>query len=355
LFSEAAGIGVGIYGNRIFKFNLSHPEGTFDTLAGNVFGSYVDGFGTNAYFKEIGDLAVTANGNSVIVADSGNDCIRRIDIRTAETSLLAGDVYYSSRLFLIPTKQGDSQERVLVAGGPVGYASYEIRLIDIGSGQVWSLPSHFGPGLMYPILIGNVLVHAEYHSLKAIVVRDHCRHHASFVGSACLCDPGWQDSPSVLDTTSLVWNTSSPRPHACVACAPGKFKAGAAGMCEPCPPGTSSVEASTECKQEEQPEQPSPPPPTASPPTTSNPSIELEETSSTVNITGDFFVTFIVTMPYSRSDFDAAKQEKYKAAIASVAATSADNVEVSIKVLSFVWARKPERPFVTLCVNHVCR
>ena len=126
-------------------------------------------------------------------------------------------------------------------------------------------------------------------------------------------------------------------------------------MCEPCPPGTSSVEASTECKQEEQPEQPSPPPPTASPPTTSNPSIELEETSSTVNITGDFFVTFIVTMPYSRSDFDAAKQEKYKAAIASVAATSADNVEVSIKVLSFVWARKPERPFVTLCVNHVCR
>ena len=126
-------------------------------------------------------------------------------------------------------------------------------------------------------------------------------------------------------------------------------------MCEPCPPGTSSVEASTECKQEEQPEQPPPPPPTASPPTTSNPNIELEETSSTVNITGDFFVTFIVTMPYSRSEFDAAKQEKYKAAIASVAATSADNVEVSIKVLSFVWARKPERRFVTLCVNHVCR
>ena len=101
-------------------------------------------------------------------------------------------------------------------------------------------------------------------------------------------------------------------------------------MCEPCPPGTSSVEASTECKQEEQPEQPSPPPPTASPPTTSNPSIELEETSSTVNITGDFFVTFIVTMPYSRGEFDEAKQEKYKAAIASVAATSADNVEVSM-------------------------
>lgn len=299
-------------------------------------------------------MAVTANGNSVIVADTGNYCIRRIDIRTAETSLLASLSGRSWRLFLIPTKQGDSQERVLAIQQRI-YTGHSARVIDVGSGQVWSLPSSFGRTFLHPILIGNVLVHADAHSLKAIVVGDHCRHHASFVGSACLCDPGWQDSPSVLDTTSLVWNTSSPRPHACVACAPGKFKPGAAGMCEPCPPGTSSVEASTECKQEEQPEQPPPPPPTASPPTTSNPNIELEETSSTVNITGDFFVTFIVTMPYSRSEFDAAKQEKYKAAIASVAATSADNVEVSIKVLSFLWARKPERRFVTLCVNHVCR
>jgi predicted transcriptional regulator of viral defense system len=33
-------------------------------------------------------------------------------------------------------------------------------------------------------------------------------------------------------------------------------------------------------------------------------------------------------MPYSRSEFDAGTQQKYKAAIASVTETSADNVEI---------------------------
>jgi hypothetical protein len=55
---------------------------------------------------------------------------------------------------------------------------------------------------------------------------------------------------------------------------------------------------------------------------------ELGTTMSTVNITGDFSVIFIVTLLYSRSEFDAGTQQKYKAAIASVAATSADNVKI---------------------------
>jgi hypothetical protein len=55
---------------------------------------------------------------------------------------------------------------------------------------------------------------------------------------------------------------------------------------------------------------------------------ELGTTISTVNITGDFSVIFIVTLPYSRSEFDAGTQQKYKAAMASVAATSADNVKI---------------------------
>jgi hypothetical protein len=72
--SDTAGIGVGIVGNRIFKFNLSRPEGTIDNLAGYWGGSHLnygnaDGIGASAHFYLVqfgigsnsdGDLAVTA-------------------------------------------------------------------------------------------------------------------------------------------------------------------------------------------------------------------------------------------------------------------------------------------------------
>jgi len=63
-------------GNRIFKFNLSRPEGTVDTFAGHVNSGYADGIGTSALFHLVskgcygclsynsdGDLAVTAKGD----------------------------------------------------------------------------------------------------------------------------------------------------------------------------------------------------------------------------------------------------------------------------------------------------
>ena len=42
------------------------------------------------------------------------------------------------------------------------------------------------------------------------------------------------------------------------------------------------------------------------------------------------FVTFIVTLPYTKTDFDQSKQDKYKAAIAAAAGTSAANVEILV-------------------------
>ncbi len=41
-----------------------------------------------------------------------------------------------------------------------------------------------------------------------------------------------------------------------------------------------------------------------------------------------FFVTLTVTLPYTKADFDQAKQDKYKTAMAATAGTSAANVEV---------------------------
>merc|ERR1712216_226999 len=40
------------------------------------------------------------------------------------------------------------------------------------------------------------------------------------------------------------------------------------------------------------------------------------------------FVTFTVTMPYSKNEFIKAKQDKYKAAVARAAGTAAENVEI---------------------------
>ena len=41
-----------------------------------------------------------------------------------------------------------------------------------------------------------------------------------------------------------------------------------------------------------------------------------------------FFVTMTVSMPYSKAEFDVAKQDKYKAAVAAAASTSAPNVYI---------------------------
>jgi hypothetical protein len=41
-----------------------------------------------------------------------------------------------------------------------------------------------------------------------------------------------------------------------------------------------------------------------------------------------FYIKFTATMPYSKADFDDAKKNKYKAAVAAAAATIADNVDI---------------------------
>ncbi len=206
--SETAGIGVGIMGNRIFKFNLSRPEGTIDTLAGFWGGSnanygYADGIGTSALFYLVkygigsysdGDLAVTAKGDAVIVADTWNNCLRRIDLSTAVTSTLAGtcgstigsieiirdglgtgaQMYAPQRLIPVPHMSDERvlTERELLIVLPetnpsiwsesesevyrkvaAGYRT--IRVVDVANGQVWSLSSQFRD-MISPILTMSV-------------------------------------------------------------------------------------------------------------------------------------------------------------------------------------------------------
>jgi DNA-binding beta-propeller fold protein YncE len=61
--------------NRIRKIS---PTGVVTTLAGDGSSGYVDGIGSLARFSSSEGIAADAAGN-VYVADSGNNCIRKIE------------------------------------------------------------------------------------------------------------------------------------------------------------------------------------------------------------------------------------------------------------------------------------
>src|SRR5690242_18935417 len=71
--------------NRIQKIEM---DGKITRIAGGPEGAG-DGVGDKALFNSPSGLAIAPNGD-LIVADTGNDCIRRVPVR-GETSTVAGD------------------------------------------------------------------------------------------------------------------------------------------------------------------------------------------------------------------------------------------------------------------------
>src|SRR5215510_9527250 len=86
------------------------PDGKVTSIAGGVEG-YGDGVEGKAQFNSPSGLAVAPNGD-LIVADTGNNCLRRVPVR-GETSTIAGD-----------TKPGyaDGEGRTAQFNGPIGVA-----------------------------------------------------------------------------------------------------------------------------------------------------------------------------------------------------------------------------------------
>lgn len=63
---------------------------TLSTLCGSPFAGYRNGTGSEARFATPAGMAVTEDGETVYLCDSGNHCIRRIRVATGEVSLFAG-------------------------------------------------------------------------------------------------------------------------------------------------------------------------------------------------------------------------------------------------------------------------
>ena len=113
---------------------------------------------------------------------------------------------------------------------------------------------------------------AESFSLAASRARADCKCNAGFTG---------------------------PDGGTCAACSQGKYKESAgAADCVPCPDGAVSPLAST----------------------SSDACVASQDTA--------FFITLTVIMPYSKVDFDASKQDRYRLAMANAAGTSKANVDI---------------------------
>ena len=232
--SASEGVGVGVVGNRIFKFDLSRPESTVSMLAGFWGGSednygFADGFGSFARFNRPSDLVVTADGRAIVV-DYGNHCLRRVNISTGETSTFVGRCASGGVQDGIGTSARMRDPQLLLAVGndsvlvlPETYswsAVQTIRLVHIPSRRITSLPTVTGLTSMFTPISDNELLVVEFNSIKSFIVRDHCRAHAGLVGNVCKCDPGFITSVKVFDTSP--WNSLRvPKLPACVPCQAG--------------------------------------------------------------------------------------------------------------------------------------
>jgi hypothetical protein len=87
------------------RVNLT--DGSTSTVAGNTASGYAEGTKDTAAFRRPSSVVITPDGTSAVVADTYNNCIRLVNLKTGQTSLLVGtELSDVERLALVTSSSG---------------------------------------------------------------------------------------------------------------------------------------------------------------------------------------------------------------------------------------------------------
>ncbi|MHB1287110.1 MAG: esterase-like activity of phytase family protein [Leptospirales bacterium] len=140
--------------NMIRKIDLASK--TVSTVAGHTFPSSGDGVGKSAGFESPKGLAISPDGKTLYVADSGNNMIRKIDLATSTVTTLAGAGKLMSGYADGVGTQATFKEPRSLAVSPDGQTLYIadtrnhlIRKMILATNSVSTLAGHAGfPGTL---------------------------------------------------------------------------------------------------------------------------------------------------------------------------------------------------------------
>jgi sugar lactone lactonase YvrE len=140
--------------NRIRKIDLATK--TVSTLAGRAFAGGNDGVGTGAGLNTPRGLAISPDGNTLYIADSGNNAIRKMDLGTSQvTTIAGGGAFMPGYADGVGTQATFKEPRGLAisSDGQVLYIADTrnnlIRKMVIATGNVSTIAGHAGfPGTL---------------------------------------------------------------------------------------------------------------------------------------------------------------------------------------------------------------
>lgn len=167
--------------DRIRKIDVN--TGRVTTLAGSAQG-YKDGIGENANFRHTSGMAIDQVEKVLYVADSGNDRIRKVDLKTAEVTTFAGsgepgfydDVGIKAKMTNPQQLEIDNKKKRLFLSDTDNHA---IRIISLPDGKVTTLAGG-SQGLVDGIGREAKFYHPTGNSLDVhsgiLYVADHYNH-----------------------------------------------------------------------------------------------------------------------------------------------------------------------------------